>query len=117
MGLKESRHVGRIVINPANPDIVFVAAQGHMWGSNPERGVFRTTDGGETWKKVLYVDENTGATDIVMDPRNPRILLAATYQRQKKLWGSRGTGAGSGIYRSVDGGETWKKLTQGLPGG
>ncbi|HYV99077.1 MAG TPA: hypothetical protein VE967_16595, partial [Gemmatimonadaceae bacterium] len=117
MGLKESRHVGRIVIHPTNPDIVFVAAQGHMWGSNPERGVFRTTDGGTTWKKVLGVDDNTGATDIVMDPRNPQVVYAATYQRQKKLWGQRGTGPGSGIWRTTDGGEHWTRLTKGLPSG
>jgi photosystem II stability/assembly factor-like uncharacterized protein len=117
MGLRETRHVGRIVINPTNPDIVFVAGQGHMWGSNPERGVFRTTDGGATWKKVLFVDDNTGATDIVMDPRNPQIIFAATYQRQKKLWGQRGTGPGSAIWRSTDGGEKWTKLTKGLPAG
>jgi photosystem II stability/assembly factor-like uncharacterized protein len=72
MGLKESRHIGRIIIDPANPDIVFVAAVGHLWGPNPERGIYKTTDGGQTWTKVLYVDENTGANDIVMDPGNPR---------------------------------------------
>jgi photosystem II stability/assembly factor-like uncharacterized protein len=117
MGLKETRHIGRIVIHPGNPDIVYVVGAGHMWGSNPERGVFKTINGGQTWKKVLYVDENTGANDIVMDARNPLVLYASTYQRQKKLWGSRGTGPGSNIYRSTDGGETWTKLTKGIPAG
>jgi len=90
MGLKETRHVGRIVIHPTNPDIVYVAGGGHLWGSNPERGVFRTIDGGATWEKVLYVDENTGATDLVMDPQDPQTLFAAMYQRQRKSWGMNG---------------------------
>src|SRR5207244_4776204 len=94
-GLKETRHIGRIVIHPSNPDIVYVAAVGHLWGSNAERGVFKTVDGGKTWNKVLFVDENTGATDLAMDPQNPEILFAATYQRQRKAWGFNGGGAGS----------------------
>jgi photosystem II stability/assembly factor-like uncharacterized protein len=117
MGLKESRHVGRIVIHPTNPDIVYVASVGHMWGSNPERGVFKTTDGGQNWKKVLFVDNNTGATDIVLDPVDPNTLFAATYQRQRKAWGFNGGGPGSGIYRSYDAGATWTKLAGGLPAG
>ena len=117
MGLEETRHIGRILIDPADPDIVYVAAVGHLWGSNPERGVFKTTDGGKTWQKVLYKDENTGATDLAMDPRNPRLLFAALYQRQRKNWGFNGGGPGSGIYRSTDGGATWAELTDGLPGG
>jgi photosystem II stability/assembly factor-like uncharacterized protein len=117
MGIKGSRHIARIVIHPTNPDIVFVAAGGDMWASNGDRGVLRTTDGGATWKKSLFIDENTGATDIVMDPTNPQILIAATYQRQRKVWGGRSSGPGSGLYRTTDGGETWKKLTKGLPTG
>jgi len=117
MGLKETRHVGRIVIHPTNSDIVYVAGGGHLWGSNPERGVFRTIDGGATWEKVLYVDENTGATDIVMDPQDPQTLFAAMYQRQRKSWGMNGGGPGSGIYRTNNGGKTWTKLTNGLPSG
>ena len=115
MGLKETRHIGRILIHPTNPDIVWVAAQGHMWGSNAERGVFKTTDGGKTWRKVLFVDDVTGANDIVLDPSNPQILVVSTYQRQRKMYGGNGGGPGSGIYKSVDGGETWKKITAGLP--
>ena len=116
-GLKETRHIGRIVMHPSNPDIVYVAAVGHLWGSNAERGVFKTIDGGKTWSKVLFVDENTGATDLAMDPQNPEILFAATYQRQRKAWGFNGGGPGSGIYRTSDGGATWTALTAGLPKG
>ncbi len=117
MGLKETRHIGRIVINPTNPDIVLVAAAGHLWGPNTERGVFKTTDGGQNWSRVLFVDENTGANDIVLDPKNPQRLIASTYQRQRKAWGFNGGGPGSGIYRSGDGGDTWTKLSSGLPQG
>ena len=115
MGLRDTRHIGRIVIHPADPDIVYVAAAGHLWGPNEERGVFRTTDGGRTWEKVLYVDENTGAIDLAMDPRDPQTLFAAMYQRQRRVWGFSGGGPGSGLYRSVDGGATWRELTDGLP--
>ncbi|HZT76960.1 MAG TPA: hypothetical protein VFA27_09900 [Vicinamibacterales bacterium] len=117
VGLKDTRHIGRIVIHPTNPDVVFVAAQGHLWGPNDERGVFRTTDGGKTWTRTLFVDENTGATDLVMDPQNPDVLYAAMYQRQRRAWGFNGGGPGSGIYRSEDGGVTWTKLHNGLPRG
>jgi photosystem II stability/assembly factor-like uncharacterized protein len=114
-GLSDTRHIGRIVVHPTNPDVVYVAAVGHLWGSNSERGVFKTTDGGQTWKKAFYVDDNTGATDIVMDPQNPDTLFAATYQRQRKAWGFNGGGPGSGIYRTRDAGGTWTKLAGGLP--
>src|SRR5205823_11121891 len=117
MGLVETRHIGRILIHPSNPDIVYVAAVGHLWGSNRERGVFKTTDGGATWNQVLTVDENTGATDLVMDPQDPETLFAAAYQRQRKAWGFNGGGPGSGIYRTRDGGATWTRLTTGLPAG
>ena len=116
MGLKDTRSVGRIVIDPTTPNVVYVAAQGHLWGPNAERGVFKTTDGGQTWKKVLFVDENTGANDIVIDPANPLVLYAATYQRQRRTWGFNGGGPGSGIQKTIDGGATWTKLTNGLPG-
>src|ERR1051325_9970594 len=116
-GLKDTRHIGRIVIDPTNADVVYVAAVGHLWGSNAERGVFKTTDGGQTWKKVLYVDENTGATDLVIDPSNPQTLYAATYQRQRRSWGLNGGGPGSGIHKTTDGGATWTKLSTGLPTG
>jgi photosystem II stability/assembly factor-like uncharacterized protein len=116
-GLAETRHIGRVLVHPSNPDVVYVAAVGHLWGSNSERGVFKTTDGGQSWTRVLHVDDHTGATDVVMDPDNPETLFAATYQRQRKAWGFNGGGPGSGIYRTRDGGANWTKLSTGLPGG
>ncbi|HVZ48863.1 MAG TPA: hypothetical protein VG916_08775, partial [Gemmatimonadaceae bacterium] len=117
MGLKDTRSVGRIVIDPRDPNTVYVAAGGHLWGPNAERGVFKTADGGRTWRKVLFVDENTGANDLVIDPVNPQVLYAATYQRQRRTWGFNGGGPGSNIYKTTDGGATWTKLTNGLPAG
>jgi photosystem II stability/assembly factor-like uncharacterized protein len=117
VGLRDTHHIGRIVVHPSNPDVAYVAAVGHLWGPNPDRGVFRTTDGGQTWTKVLFVDDNTGATDLVLDPRNPQTIYAALYQRQRKTWGFNGGGRGSGIYRSRDGGDTWTRLAEGLPKG
>jgi photosystem II stability/assembly factor-like uncharacterized protein len=117
MGLVDTRHIGRIVIDPVNPDIVYVAALGRLWGSNSERGVFKTTDGGTTWRKTLSIDEHTGVTDLVMDPQNPKTLFAAAYQRQRKSWGFNGGGPGGGVYKSTDAGEHWTKLTKGLPQG
>ncbi|MGH7654249.1 MAG: hypothetical protein ACREN6_06250, partial [Gemmatimonadaceae bacterium] len=112
-----TRSIARIVVDPGNYDIVYVAAPGHLWGPNPDRGVFKTTDGGKTWKKVLFVDDNTGATDLIIDPMNPQVLYAATYQRQRSAWGFNGGGPGSGIYKTIDGGANWTKLTNGLPTG
>jgi photosystem II stability/assembly factor-like uncharacterized protein len=117
VGLKDTRHIGRIVLHPTNSQIAYVAAVGHLWGPNAERGVFKTIDGGATWKKTLYVDENTGATDLAIDSKNPQTLYAATYQRQRKSWGFNGGGPGSGVYKSTDGGERWTRLTSGLPAG
>jgi photosystem II stability/assembly factor-like uncharacterized protein len=117
MGLTDTKHIGRIVIDPVNANVVYVAALGHLWGANAERGVFKTMDGGATWKKVLYVDADTGATDIVIDPKNPKILVAAMLQRRRTSWGYNGGGPGSGIYKSVDAGATWKRLSKGLPEG
>jgi photosystem II stability/assembly factor-like uncharacterized protein len=117
MGLRDTKTIGRIVIDPMNANNVYVAAGGHLWGPNEERGVFKTTDGGTTWKKVLYVDTHTGATDLVIDPKNPKILYAAMYQRERTSWGYNGGGPGSGIYKSIDAGMTWKKLSKGLPDG
>jgi photosystem II stability/assembly factor-like uncharacterized protein len=116
MGLKETRHIGKIKIDPRNPNVVFVAALGHLWGPNPERGVFRTRDGGKTWDKSLYIDENTGVVDIDLE-ENGRVLYAAAFQRQRKPWGYIGGGPKAGVYRSLDGGDTWEKLQNGLPGG
>jgi photosystem II stability/assembly factor-like uncharacterized protein len=115
-GLEKTGRIGRIVIDPRNPDIVFAAALGHCYGPQPERGVFRTVDGGKSWERVLFVDENTGCADIVMDPRNPRILFAAMWQVEIKTWGKFSGGPGSGIFVSRDGGTTWKRLLgRGLP--
>jgi len=119
-GLEESHHIGRVVIHPRNPDIVYVAAQGHLYSENPERGVYKTTDGGRTWTKSLEVlvdGRYIGATDLVMDPEAPEVLYASTYDRRRWAWSFRTAGPGSGIYKTVDGGRTWKKLTKGLPGG
>jgi len=115
MGLRESHHIGRIVVNPIDTDIVYVAALGHLWGPNAERGVFMTSDGGVTWKNVLSLNGDTGAVDLAMDPLNPKTLYAAMYQRRRTGWGFNGGGPGSGIFKTTDGGRTWRKLTNGLP--
>jgi photosystem II stability/assembly factor-like uncharacterized protein len=117
VGLADTRQIARVRIHPQNPDIVLVAAQGHIWGPNPARGIFRTLDGGKTWKQVLFVDEKTGSSDLVMDPTNPRILYAAFWQVYRKGWTMQSGGPGGGLYKSIDGGDTWKKLTTGLPEG
>ena len=116
-GLADTHHIGRIVIHPRDPATVFVAALGHLWGPNDERGVFRTTDAGKTWENVLFIDEDTGVNDVAMDPANPRILYAAAYQRRRTPWGFSGGGPGSALYRSTDAGDTWSRLTEGLPEG
>jgi len=117
MGLKDTHHIGRIVIDQNNPDVVYVAALGHLWGPNQERGLFKTTDGGKTWNNVLFVNADTGCVDVAIDPSNNNILYAAMYQRRRSGWGFIGGGPGSGLYRTTDAGATWTKLTQGLPGG
>ncbi|MFO7893610.1 MAG: hypothetical protein R6U63_07750 [Longimicrobiales bacterium] len=116
-GLTETRHIGRVVVHPHNPDVAWVAAQGNLWKATPERGVYHTRDGGRSWRKVLFVDTLTGATDLVMDACDPDILYAATYQRLRRAWGFNGGGPGSGIWRSLDGGESWERLTDGIPSG
>jgi photosystem II stability/assembly factor-like uncharacterized protein len=118
IGLRDSRAIGKVIINPTNPDIVFVAALGHPYGPNAERGIFRTLDGGKTWEKVLYKDENTGGIDVAFDPHNPNILFAALWQARRTSWSMTDGGPGSGLYRSADGGTTWKRLEEhGLPKG
>ncbi|HET9982211.1 MAG TPA: hypothetical protein VFQ38_01435, partial [Longimicrobiales bacterium] len=116
MGLERSGRIARIVVHPTNPDIVYVAAVGHAYGPQPERGVYRTLDGGRTWEKVLFVNDSTGAADVVMDPSSPRTLYAATWQLEIHTWGRQSGGRGSGIWKSTDGGTTWKRLEKhGLP--
>ncbi len=117
VGLEDTRHVARIALHPRDPDVAYVAAVGHLFGPNEERGVFRTTDGGATWERALWVDEDTGAIDLVMDPSDPRTLFAAMYQRRRTAFGFSAAGPGSGLYRTTDGGDTWTELTRGLPGG
>jgi photosystem II stability/assembly factor-like uncharacterized protein len=116
VGLRDTRAIGKLIVHPRNPDIVYVAALGHPFGPNSERGIFRTTDGGKTWEKVLYKDENTGGIDIAFDPHNPNILFASLWQARRMPWSLSSGGPGSGLYRSNDGGTTWKRLEEhGLP--
>ena len=117
LGLEATHHIARIQVHPSDPDVAYVAAVGHLWGPNPERGVFKTTDGGRTWQHVLRVDDDTGASDLVMHPTDPNTLFAAMYQRRRRAWGFNGGGPGSGIYRTLDGGANWSELTAGLPQG
>lgn len=118
MGLRDSHHIGRIVAHPTNPDVVYVAAMGHLWGPNAERGLYKTSDGGRTWQAVLQIDQDTGVVDVAMDPSDPQTLYAAAYQRRRTSYGFHGGGPGSGLYKSTDGGTTWRKLTgNGLPDG
>jgi photosystem II stability/assembly factor-like uncharacterized protein len=118
VGLRETQTIARVVVHPTNPDVVWVAANGKLYGPNPERGVFKSTDGGRTWNKVLYVDENTGATELIIDPSNPNNLWAATYQRRRSACCFVGGGPGSGLWASTDGGQNWTRLEgNGLPRG
>ena len=116
-GLEETRHIARIQVHPRNPAVAYVAAVGNLWKDSPERGVYKTVDGGDSWELVLYSDANTGAIDLVMDPSDPNTLFAAMYSRRRTAWGFNGAGPGSGIYRTVDGGATWTRLEEGLPDG
>jgi photosystem II stability/assembly factor-like uncharacterized protein len=116
VGLKKSEHIGKILIDPRDSNTVYVAAQGPLWAPGGDRGLYKTTDGGKTWKPVLAISENTGVTDIALDPRNPDILYAATYQRRRHIWTLIDGGPEGSIRKSTDGGATWKKLTNGLPG-
>ncbi|HHM13094.1 MAG TPA: PDZ domain-containing protein, partial [Planctomycetaceae bacterium] len=121
MGLKKTFQIGSIAIHPKNPDIVYVGALGRLWGPNPDRGLYKTTDGGKTWKKILYVDDKTGVIDIEMHPKNPDVLLVATYERQRDGFDgndpAKKYGAGSAIYRTTNGGRSFTKITKGLPSG
>jgi photosystem II stability/assembly factor-like uncharacterized protein len=115
LGLKDTQSIGRVVIHPTDPNIVYVAALGHLWGANHERGVFKTTDGGATWTQSLYINDDTGVSDIAIDPQSPNTLYAAAYQRRRTAFGYNGGGPAGGIYKTVDGGAHWTKLTKGLP--
>lgn len=117
MGLQDTHHIGRIIVHPSDPDTVYVAALGHLWGPNRERGLFKTSDGGKTWVNTMFIDENTGFVDVAMDPENPSTIYAAAYQRRRRGWGFIGGGPGSGLFKTTDGGESWMKLTEGLPKG
>ena len=118
MGLEETQTIARIRVHPENPDVVYVAAPGHLFGPNPERGIYRSADGGATWARILFVDDDTGFTDIVMHPKDNNTLFAASYQRRRTPWGFNGGGPGSGIWKTADGGETWIRLSgNGLPDG
>ncbi|MFH1765435.1 MAG: hypothetical protein ABIF09_14700, partial [Gemmatimonadota bacterium] len=115
MGLRDTHHIGKVLIHPTNPDVVFVAALGHFWSPNEERGVFRTVDGGASWVRVLFVSDHTGAVDLVMDPSNPRILYASAWQAVSGEPVE--AGEESGIFRSSNGGDSWERLGNGLPDG
>src|SRR5438876_2614640 len=115
VGLKASEHIGKIVIDPRDSNTVYVAAQGPLWGPGGDRGLYKSTDSGKTWKKVIDISDNTGVTDVVMDPRNPDILIAAAYQRRRHVWTLIDGGPESAIYKSTDGGASWNKLRSGLP--
>ena len=119
LGLKDTRHIIRIIIHPKNPDIVWVAAIGHLFGPNEERGIFKTTDGGKNWKKVLFVNNKTGGSDLIMEPGNPSVLYAGTWRIQRTPYSMESGGDGGGIWKSIDGGENWKNIStaKGLPKG
>src|SRR5438067_2014132 len=115
VGLGKSEHIGKIVVDPRNSNVVYVAAQGPLWSAGGDRGLYKTTDGGKTWKAVLTISENTGVTDVVIDPSNPDTLYAASYQRRRHVYAVINGGPESAIYKSTDAGPTWTKLTKGLP--
>lgn len=119
MGLDETRQISNVIVHPEDPDLLYVAALGHAWGPNEERGIYRSEDGGETWEKVLYLNEDVGAGDLEMDPSDPNVLYAGMWQTRRFAWGLRAAGPGTGLYKSTDGGDTWRNLTNnpGLPTG
>ncbi|MBA7539302.1 hypothetical protein ES705_31581 [subsurface metagenome] len=117
MGLEGTYHVPRIVIDPENPEIVYVAALGHNYTYNEERGVYKTTDGGKTWEKILYISDKIGVVELVMDPSDNLTLYAVTWERDRKAWKNDIAGKGSGIYKTTDGGKNWERLSNGIPVG
>ena len=117
IGLEKSQHIGKILIDPRNSDVLFVAAEGPLWSSGGERGLYKTEDDGKTWRAVLEIDANTGVTDVEFDPSDPDVLYAAAYQRRRHTWSLLAGGPKSGIYKSTDNGETWRRIEKGLPKG
>ena len=117
VGLTDSHHIGRVLVDPRRSDVVYVAAVGHLYTDNEERGVYKTTDGGRTWTRTLYVDERTGAIDLVQDPSRPDVLYAAMWEKARAPWNFLESGPGSGVWKSVDAGQTWTRLGGGLPTG
>jgi photosystem II stability/assembly factor-like uncharacterized protein len=117
MGLADSEHISRIIVHPRDGNTVYVCALGHLWNGNSERGVFRTTDGGKKWEKALFVNDDTGCSDLAIDPQEPRILYAGMWQVRRLPWTFTSGGAGSGLFKSTDGGETWRQIRKGLPEG
>jgi photosystem II stability/assembly factor-like uncharacterized protein len=110
-GLEETHHIGKVIVHPTNPDVVWVAAIGHLYSPNPERGVYQTTDGGKSWQKTLFINDQTGVIDLAIDPQNPQVLYAAAWERHREAWDFKGSGKGSGIYKTTDGGTNWARLT------
>jgi len=117
MGLTDTHHIGRVIIDPKNSDVVYVAALGHQYTYNKQRGVFKTTDGGKTWKKVLYISQKIGVVEVAMDPSDNKTLYAIAWERDRKAWNNYDAGPGSGLYKTIDAGKTWKRITKGLPSG
>jgi photosystem II stability/assembly factor-like uncharacterized protein len=117
MGLEKTEHIAKIAIDPQHPDTVYVAVPGHVWNSNPERGIYRTRDAGKSWERVLFVSPEAGGADVVIDPKDPNVVYASTWEFRRKPWSFSSGGPGSALYKSEDGGTKWKKLTQGLPAG
>src|ERR1041385_4691766 len=117
VGLDDTQHIGKIAVDPTNPDIVFVAAIGHLYAANPDRGVFRSKDGGKSWQKVLFKNEDVGAVDVVIDPTNPQVVYAGLWNTRRPPWFTYAptNGPGGGLYKSTDGGDTWNQLGNGLP--
>jgi hypothetical protein len=118
IGLENTQHIAKVLVHPRDPDLVYVAAVGHAYGPNPDRGVYRSRDGGKTWEKILFKDDKTGAIDLTEDPRNPNVMFAALWEAQLTPWSLSSGGPGSGLYKSVDSGNNWKRLEgNGLPSG
>jgi photosystem II stability/assembly factor-like uncharacterized protein len=115
VGLEQSEHIGKIVVDPRDSNVVYVAAQGPLWAAGGDRGLYKTTDGGENWEPILEIDEHTGVNEVMLDPRNPDVLFASSYQRRRRVWTLINGGPGSGIHKSTDAGKTWTELTTGLP--